>query len=76
MSDLTSSGIWELEVRLVDYNGSEYRAYYKYFKVDAGPLYNLQLAGYDSERSNISDSLLGPCFTHVEAMFCITLVPS
>ena len=58
MSDLTSSGIWELEVRLVDYNGSEYRAYYKYFKVDAGPLYNLRLAGYDSERSNISDSLI------------------
>merc|ERR1719500_1252478 len=57
LSELTKSGIWELRVDLVDFEGTIYTAFYNDFKVEEAPLYRLSVAGFDSEMSTIRDSL-------------------
>ena len=57
MSELTKSGIWELRVDLVDFEGTSYTAFYSDFKVEEAPLYRLSIAGFDSENSTVRDSL-------------------
>ena len=57
MSELTKSGIWELRVDLVDFEGNSYTAFYSEFKVEEAPLYRLSIAGFDSELSTVRDSL-------------------
>lgn len=57
ISNLTSSGVWELRVDLVDFQGNNYTAQYSHFKVDQEEPYRLTVIGFDEDVSNIQDSL-------------------
>ena len=57
ISELTKVGIWELRVDLVDFEGTNYSAFYSEFQVKEEPLYRLSIAGFDTEISTVRDSL-------------------
>ena len=59
MAALTSTGTWELQVELEDYQGNTYIALYSNFKVDQEEPYKLTVSEFDSSQSNLTDSLKG-----------------
>ena len=59
LSNITSTDVWELQVSLEDFCENSYSATYHQFKVEPGPLYKLNISGYNETASNLQDTLTG-----------------